>query len=29
MANVLDIDLAHVVRDKETLNVKKYLATMG
>lgn len=29
MANVLDIDLADVVRDKETLNVKKFLASMG
>lgn len=29
MANVLDIDLASVVRDKETLNVKKFLATTG
>jgi NTP pyrophosphatase (non-canonical NTP hydrolase) len=29
MANVLGVDLAHVVRDKETLNVKKYLAAMG
>lgn len=28
MANVLEIDLAHVVRDKEILNVTKYLAKM-
>jgi NTP pyrophosphatase (non-canonical NTP hydrolase) len=29
MANVLGVDLAHVVRDKEILNVKKFLATTG
>lgn len=29
MANVLGVDLAHVVRDKETLNVTKFLAKMG
>ncbi|ACO33776.1 MULTISPECIES: MazG nucleotide pyrophosphohydrolase domain-containing protein [Acidobacterium] len=29
MANVLGIDLADVVRDKETLNITKFLATMG
>lgn len=29
MANVLGIDLAHVVRDKESLNVTKFLASMG
>jgi NTP pyrophosphatase (non-canonical NTP hydrolase) len=29
MANVLGIDLAHVVRDKETLNMTRFLAKMG
>jgi NTP pyrophosphatase (non-canonical NTP hydrolase) len=29
MANVLELDLAHIVRDKEILNVKKFLATAG
>jgi NTP pyrophosphatase (non-canonical NTP hydrolase) len=26
MANVLELDLAHIVRDKEVINLKKFLA---
>jgi NTP pyrophosphatase (non-canonical NTP hydrolase) len=29
MANVLGVDLAHVVHDKETLNVTRFLAKRG